>query len=279
MQNNNLSNNSSEINPRDCIIVNDILKNDDETYILLSEIFMQKDMIIKVMKNIYNPYLNSIYKTLYNHEYFNIVPIYGFTHCKDDFKNLKLTLMEKGICDGTDNNQINLLIMKEIKEEKIDFKKLSTKQLASIFFQIIITSLVLYKETDIIHTDIKLDNFKITKTLHDSEKYTTRHPSINIIVKLHGHRVYLIDFDNGIIEKKTYLFVEDVINTCKNFFNAYPIITSDTYNLLINDLKNYKNDLERVNINKLDVVKKVYKMLLKYLNPIIGNDVIIILDY
>lgn len=207
----------NRIDKNKCMNIIDIIEDDDEKYIFLSEIFLQKDMVIKVMKHLYNRSFVDIYKILQNHDYFNIIPFYGFTKCRDDFKQIKLKYMTDGLCSEKDHDKIYLLVMKHIN---MDHVKCSKIQLASAFFQIIITSLILYKETGIIHTDIKEANYAINSTNKETEIYHSSVPTICVLIKLHGVKVDIIDYDNAIIEEdsmKTYLFVSDIRNTCKNF--------------------------------------------------------------
>jgi len=269
-----------DIIPNKCIKIKKILSRieDDDKYMILSEIFSQKDMIIKVMKNIDNNISHKIYKKLQNHEYFNIMPIYGYMTCKDDFKNLKLTLMERGICNGTDNNKISLLIMKNIIE---DIEDINLEQKWSIFFQIMITCLKLYSETGIIHNDIKLGNYKFVKIDQEKELYSIRNPAINVIVNLKNIRLYLLDFDNGNIEddhRKTYLFIEDIMNTCKKYMSQYELLNKESYDLLFTKLNNFKNDLQITGMDKIGVIKNVYIILMKYIYPYAPKDIIFELD-
>ena len=269
-----------DIIPNKCIKINKILKriDNDDKYMILSEIFSQKDMMLKVMKNIDNNILHKIYKILQNHEYFNIMPIYGYMKCKDDFTNLKLSLMEQGICNGTDNKEITVLIMKNIEENIEDITK---EQAWSVFFQIMITCLKLYSETSIIHSDIKLGNYKFVKTNQEKEMYSIRNPAINVIINLKGIRLYLIDFDNGKIEddhRNTYMFIEDIMNTCKKFITLYNLLPEKEYNIFMNQLKSHKDDLHIHGMEKLGVIKNVYIFLMKYVYPHIPKDILYELD-
>lgn len=264
-----------DIIPNNCIKIKEIISNDDDKYMILSEIFLQQDIMIKVMKYIENYDAEKIYKKLQNHEYFNIMPIFGYITCVDDFKNLKLTLMEKGICNGTDNKQISLLLMKNIKEYN---SKFTEKQFSSIFFQIIFTCIKLYSETGIIHNDIKLGNFFITKTDQENEMYSIKSPTINVIVKLHGVRVYLIDFDNGKIPDDSHLFIDDVKNTCKKLFNLYSLLNKKQYDILNSTLSQDSDDVKSMNMKPFGTIKKVYKAIMKYVYPYIRDDVLVKID-
>lgn len=269
-----------DIIPNKCIKINKVLKRieDEDKYMILSEIFSQKDMIIKVMKNIDNNILHKIYNKLQNHEYFNIVPIYGYMTCKDDFKNLKLTLMERGICNGTDNKEITLLIMKELTE---NIENINLQQKWSIFFQIILTCLQLYSEKSIIHNDIKLGNYKFVSTKQEKEMYSIRTPAINVVVNLKGVRLYLVDFDNGKIEddhRKTYMFVEDIINTCKKYISLYDLLPEKEYNKFMKKLKSFKDDLHIHGMEKLGVIKNIYVFMMKYIYPFSPKGILHVLD-
>jgi len=202
--------------------------------------------------------------------------------CKDDFKNLKLSLMEQGICNGTDNKEITILIMKNIEENIEDITK---EQAWSIFFQIMITCLKLYSETSIIHNNIKLGiklgNYKFVKTDQEKEMYSIRNPAINVIVNLKGVRLYLVDFDNGKIEddhRNTYMFIDDIMNTCKKFITLYDLLPSIQFEKLWDNLKEFKSDLHIHGMNKIGVIKNVYAFLMKYAYPYGPKDILYELD-
>jgi hypothetical protein len=271
-----------KIKPNKCINPIKIIDEDPDKYIFLSEIFLQKEIYIKVTKHIYDFNNKLIYEKLQNHDYFNIVPIYGFLTCKDDFKQLKLKLMTDGICNGNDTEKISLLIMKKINTDDINLNK---NQLASIFFQIILTSLSLYSNTGIIHTDIKNNNYKVIKTNKEKEMYCINNPKKDshyhnkkdLLIKLHGVQVIIFDYDNSIIEKdhmKTHLFVRDIINTCKNFFSEYTIIPNDIYLKFDKELDIYESELKIHGTVISGVVKKILKIIMKYIYPEIGDDII-----
>ena len=131
----------TKIIPNKCINLTKIIDEDPDKYIFLSEIFLQKDMVIKVTKHKYNYNSYKIYKKLQNHEFFNIIPIYGYMKCSDNFKQLKLKFMTEGICTEKDNDTLSLLVMKKVETTHM---KCTNIQLASAFFQLIITSLILY---------------------------------------------------------------------------------------------------------------------------------------
>jgi hypothetical protein len=163
----------------------------------------------------------------------------------------------------------------------MDHVKCSKIQLASAFFQIIITSLILYKETSIIHTDIKEVNYAINYTTKKNEIYHSSVPTICVLINLHGVKVDIIDYDNAIIEEdsmKTYLFVSDIRNTCKNFFSLYTIIPNDIYLKLDDELKEYENILKISGTQKQGVIKRVYKMIMKHVYPLFGEDVMKVID-
>ena len=268
----------NRIDKNKCMNIIDIIEDDDEKYIFLSEIFLQKDMVIKVMKHLYNRSFVDIYKNLQNHDYFNIIPFYGFTKCRDDFKQIKLKYMTEGLCTEKDYDKIYLLVMKHINMNHVKCSKI---QLASAFFQIIITSLILYKETGIIHTDIKKVNYAINFSTKEKEMYHASPPSITVIINLLGVKVDIIDYDNAIIEEdsmKTHLFVSDIRNTCKNFFSLYTIIPNDIYLKLDNELKEYEKILKISGTQKQGVIKRVYKMIMTHVYPLFGEEVMKVID-
>ena len=256
----------------------DIIYDDPEKDIFLREIFLQKDMIIKIMKHMYNRSFIETYKKLQNHNYFNIISIYGFMNCKNEFKQIKLKLMTDGICNEKDNDKIYLLIIKNINNNHINCSQI---QLASIFYQIIITSLLLYADTSIIHTDINIENYGINYTNKEKKEYSISNTNINVIINLHGVKVDILDYDNPIIEDnnmKTYIFVNDIINTCMNFFNKYPIIPNEIYLKLDEELNNYSDIIEINGSMKKEVIKKVYEIIIKHIYPLCREEVMVVID-
>ncbi len=305
--------NITEIDKNKCIRATEIVNNDEDTLNFVGEILLQKEIFIKVTRINYNRDAEKIYKILQNHEYFNIVPIYGFTKCKDDFKTLKLRLLTEGICTATDNKNIYLLLMKKIEKSETIKNTLKSdlvtyrKEIASIFFQILLTSFKLYRDYKIVHTDIKLDNYEIindsgigkifddhnetmrehnkddNKVIDNSMYYSIHGTACNIdaIVKLFNVRVYIIDYDNGIIldDDKNYLFIEDIINTVNRFFNNFSIIDKSIYDKIINRLHELRDISKNGKFNCHGLIYSAYKVFKRYLFPVIGEGVIQELDF
>ena len=107
----------NRIDKNKCMNIIDIISEDEETYVFLSEIFLNKKTVIKVMKHLYNRSFVDIYDKLQNHDYFNILPFYGFTKCRDDFTQIKLKYMTEGLCSEKDYDKIYLLVMKYIEPD------------------------------------------------------------------------------------------------------------------------------------------------------------------
>jgi len=268
----------NRIDKNKCMNIIDTISEDDETYVFLSEIFLNKKTVIKVMKHMYNRSLAEIYSKLQNHDYFNILPFYGFTKCRDDFTQIKLKYMTEGLCSEKDYDKIYLLVMKYVEPDHVKCSKI---QLASAFFQIIITSLILYKQTGIIHTDIKEANYAINYTNKETEIYHSSVPTICVLINLHGVKVEILDYDNAVIEEdsdKTHIFVRDIRNTCKNFCSLYNIIPDDIYVKLEKELDKYAHSLEISGTQKQGVIKRVYKIIMKHVYPLYGEEVMKVID-
>ena len=89
------------------------------------------------------------------------------------------------------------------------------------------------------------------------------------------------DFDNGKIEddhRNTYMFIEDIMNTCKKFITLYNLLPEKEYNIFMNQLKSHKDDLHIHGMAKLGVIKNVYIFLMKYIYPHIPKDILYELD-
>jgi hypothetical protein len=271
-----------KIDPKNCITIKEHMKNketnneikDDNMYMYIAEIFLHNNIAIKILKNTYgNEQL--IYNKLQNHEYPNIVPIYGFIKCQDDFTNLKLNLMTRGICNGTDTKNIHLLMMDNISENNLN-KIIIKDQQISVFYQLLFTSMKLFEDTNIIQHDIRESNITFIPTKINYISYTIKTLNITYIVKTFGIKPIIIDIDDGVYineDKNNYLYLEDFYMLFTCIFSLYDLIDTDTMNILRDDINSKKYTYRNEYANKTRVINHVYNLVNKYVN--IGKNVII----
>jgi hypothetical protein len=263
------------ISPNRCIKINNILENEstEDKLVYLSEIFYKTDMKIKIYKNVYDNIIE-IYKKLQNHEYFNIIPITGFIQCKDDFINIKQDLIKNGICNGSDNNQIYLLITKNITNI-IEPTKIQQK--ISIFLQLSFTMMELYYNYGIIYDKINFDHISICSTNIETTFYNIQNPFYNYMIKTHGVRVYINDFDTAEIENRsshTYKFIESYLIMCKYILNKYELIDHETYKKVKTTLIDDINIIKQTKLMKVGAIADVYSALKYIIIPKLGEDVL-----
>jgi hypothetical protein len=254
---------NKNVNTTNWIKLNQIIKSKDNIKII-EGIMMKMNIIIKIGK------METIEREYRISQLLGTIPCFikylCYFSCNNNLQNI---INNSSVC-ANDGDKLHVLLMKQYPNDikSYNWTKENFIVLKSLVKQIFISLFIAFQKYGLIHSDTHFGNYLMKKTNDSELKYAgNSKEQENIVIKLYGYKVVIIDFENSLFES-SYI---------KNYYYLYTDFKKIINNLLyelklnisnINDINTYLDD----NIKNKTIID-IEKLLLLVDNLVMNNKI------